>query len=281
MKKTLLPLLLSSVLFADCTPQQEQRANTLWKESRKMQGMEKITLLNKAEENCSMSKITVDIHIYTINKHLDKNNLPLKSLSFLTERISIVQSMNSNLSTKNKESYKSTNSHMIDKLKSKLREKKQERNENKLISIDRFKNPSVDEIKKGAKRGFAIPIPLEFSHNKDVVINNSNINKLAKALHELVLEDENSTFIITGYASGRGKPNYNQKLSENRAYNTKLYIEEKYPKIKGRIDSSGKGETDLICSEGFAEDSQGDGNHECLTGIENENSTRRVEVIKK
>ena len=281
MKKILLPLLLSSILFADCTPQQEQRANELWKESRAMQGEVKYTQLKKALQTCSMKKIEVDAYLYLISKEL-KKSLSTSTLDSLDEKLEQVYRTNNNLATNSNETYKETNSHIIDALKQKIvtLRIKVETNEEKLAQLKAFQNPTVEQI-KGAKHGETIPITINFRHNNDQVNKSSNINNLAQAINEMLNSNAKAKFTITGYASARGTAQHNQRLSERRANNVQAYIERKYPQTRGHIKTFGKGESDLICNSGFAEDTTGNGEFTCLNGNENESSSRRVEVIKR
>jgi len=65
MKRTLLPLLFSSVLFADCTEEQEQRAMKIWEDSRTMQpSIEKYQKLQDAKRLCNLSQINIDMNLF-------------------------------------------------------------------------------------------------------------------------------------------------------------------------------------------------------------------------
>jgi outer membrane protein OmpA-like peptidoglycan-associated protein len=282
MKKLLIPVLLSSLLLADCTPEQEQKANTLWQESRSMHGAEKLIKIKEALGHCSMKKIELDAYLYLINKNLNSDNLSLETLNSIEDKIIEVRSMNNNLSTSSKVSFQENNTQVLDQLNQKLVniKVKIETNQEKLSQLKEFQNPSVEQI-KGAKRGESIPILIKFSHNNDKITHSQNIKNLAQAIDEMLREDSSSRFTITGYASARGTAKHNQGLSERRATNVVSYIERKYPQTKGHMQSNGKGERVLICNEGFSEDTRGDGEYSCPNGQENESSSRRVEVIKQ
>ena len=283
MKKLLIPVLLSSLLLADCTLEKEQKANKLWLESRGMQGVEKYSKIINALEHCSMKKIEVDAYLYIIKKNLNDDNLSLEKLNKIEEKIIEIRSMNNNLSTSSKVSFQETNSQLLNELNQKLVniKIKIETNQEKLSALKEFQNPSVEQI-KGAKIGESIPILIKFSHNNDKVTYSQSIKNLAQAIDEMLTEDSSAKFTITGYASARGTAEYNRGLSERRAANVLSYIEKKYPQTKGHITSYGKGESVLICNEGFSEDTRGDGEYSCVgNGEENESSSRRVEVMKR
>ena len=283
MKKLLIPMLLSSLLLADCTFNAEQKANALWQESRSIHGVDKFTKIKEALGHCSMKKIEVDAYLYIINKNLNGNDLSLEKLNGIEEKIVEVRSMNNNLSTSSKVSFQANNTQVLDQLNQKLVniKIKIETNQERLSALKEFQNPSVEQI-KGAKRGESIPILITFSHNQDKVTQSQNIKNLAQAIDEMLREDANAKFTITGYASARGTAKHNKGLSERRAANVQRYIERQYPHTKGYISPHGKGETVLICNEGFSEDTNGNGEYSCIgNGQENESSSRRVEVMKR
>jgi len=283
MKRLLIPIVLSQMLLADCTLQEEDKANRLWKESRNMQyGEKKFTKIKEALGICSMKKIEIDAYIYIINKNLNSTDLSLEKLNDIEEKITEVRSMNNNLLTNVNVNFKDNNSKILNQLNEKLVDLKIkfETNKKKLSVLNSFKDLSVEDIKKEAKRGESISIIINFSNNISSVKESQNINNLAKAIYEILKEDSNSEFTITGYASSKGEHTYNQKLSEKRAYNVSRYIQKKYQNTNGHIKTYGKGESVLICNNGYSEDSDGDGEYVCIGGTENESSSRRVEIIK-
>jgi outer membrane protein OmpA-like peptidoglycan-associated protein len=281
MKRLIIPILLTNLLLADCTPKQEQQAKKLWQESRAMQGEAKFAKLKRAMGICGMDRIDVDAYIYIIDKKLKGSDLSIEMLESLSNKIDEIRSINNNIQTHG-ETFKHTNSQTIERLSHRLAEIKikVETNQKRLARLNEFQNPTVEQI-KSPKRGESIPILIRFAHNEATVQNSPNINTLAQAINEMLLENPNAKFIITGYASARGDAHYNQMLSERRANSVKRYIEQKYPHAKGHIDPFGKGESDLICNGGFGEDTTGSGEYQCVGGSENESSSRRVEVIKQ
>jgi outer membrane protein OmpA-like peptidoglycan-associated protein len=67
------------------------------------------------------------------------------------------------------------------------------------------------------------------------------VNELGKALTDPSLDG--NTFVLAGYADGKGRANYNQDLSERRADAVKRYLVEKYGIPAGKLVTVGYGST--------------------------------------
>lgn len=268
-------MLLSHFILADCTSQQEQQAKTLWQESRTMQyGIEKYHKLQKASSLCSLDEIEIDIQIFLIQSELDGDNLSSKKLDKLDKSLSTLYSMN-NFSFS---STKRENSTKIQELKDRLANirLKVETNEQKLAQINEYLNPKGRN--KGFGKGEKIPIPIQFNNGGSRVRGNKNINYLTNRIKNTLRKNPNAKFTITGYASSKGRASVNKRISKKRAINTKAYIERSIP--KGHIVKvEGKGESNLICNTGYGTNIGGN-EYRCIGGVENEASSRRVEVLR-
>ena len=273
MKRTLLPLLFSSVLFADCTPQNEQMAVKLWKESRTMQySMQKYQKLQKAKELCNLNTIQIDTNLFLIANELSDNNLDIKTIRKLEKDLSDIRSENNSL--RNHANIQQENSQYIKELEDRLVDIQIKRNQGNKEKLKAYK--ADDGENKGFKNGEAILVPIKFANGKDKVQSNKNINSLVRRIKYTLSHHKNAQFTITGYASSLGNADNNKKLSKRRAINTMRYIENYIP--RGKIKTFGMGEADLICNGGYAQNIGGD-EYECKGGTENEASSRRVEVL--
>jgi outer membrane protein OmpA-like peptidoglycan-associated protein len=67
------------------------------------------------------------------------------------------------------------------------------------------------------------------------------VNELGKALTDSSLKG--NTFILGGYADGRGRAGYNQELSERRADSVKRYLVEKFDIPASSLVTAGYGST--------------------------------------
>jgi len=275
MKRLILPLLLSNLLWADCSQNQRQQAQELWQQSQTMQGRQKSQILEKALETCPLSEIEVEFYLYTIEEELNQGGLSLKVLNRLKEELSNVRSMNNNLFLSD---LRSRNSDKITKITNEIAtiEEKVETNQEKLNQLRAYKENSG--VQRAFGSGERLMLPLLFANGSAKVSNNNTIRALIKRIETTLKEDKNAEFSITGYASSIGGAIGNIKLSEKRANNTKRYIEKHIP--KGHISTSGSGESDLICNSGYPEDI-GNREYKCRGGRENEASSRRIEVLRR
>ena len=276
MKKVLLPLLVSSVLFADyCTPKEEQEANRLWKESRTMDySMSKYEKLKQAGSICTSSKIEIDTNLFLLTDTLNKEKLDITTIRKLEEEISNLRSKNNHLY--NNMNVQEENNQYIKELQDKLVEIQIKRNQGNKDKLEAYK---ADEgIKRGFSEGTAILVPIKFANGKDRVQGNKNIDSLVRRIKYTLSHHPNAKFTITGYASSLGKATLNKSLSERRAIHTMRYIENYIP--KGKIKTFGMGESDLICNRGYAKNI-GSNEYQCSGGSENEASSRRVEVLRR
>jgi OOP family OmpA-OmpF porin len=62
------------------------------------------------------------------------------------------------------------------------------------------------------------------------------------------------SFLLVGHTDKRGTMTYNQALSENRAATVKLELQRRFPSLAGRLQTSGRGETELLYDGDSEED---------------------------
>lgn len=62
------------------------------------------------------------------------------------------------------------------------------------------------------------------------------------------------SFLLVGHTDKRGSMAYNQTLSEKRAKTVKLELERRYPALSARLESRGRGETELLYKGDSEED---------------------------
>ena len=276
MQKLLIPILLTPLLWADCSPNQKQQAQTLWKESQNMQGNQKLKTLQKALQSCSLSKIMVDLSIADIENRLEQDNLSLELLENLDRDIAEIRSRNESLFLNN---LRDKNAYKISALTNKvaLIEEKIQTNQEELKKLRAYRENSGEG--KGFGSGERLLLPVLFANGKSTVRGSSNIKSLISRIKATLKEDKNAQFSITGYASSIGRASSNMKLSKKRARNLKNYLERYIP--QGHIDPHGKGESNLICNHNAYPIALGHGEYCCTNGTENEASSRRVEILRR
>lgn len=274
MKRLILPLFLTQLILADCSQNKKQEAQELWRQSHTMHGLQKSQALSKALQICSLNKIKVDFYLDAIEKQLNQGGLTIEVLNGLNIELSNVRSLNNELFDK----IKNKNNVQIETLENKIAliEKKVETNQEKLNKLRAYEENSGKG--KGFGTGERLLLPVLFANGSSRVVNNRKTRDLLKRIEATLQEDKNAEFSITGYASSRGGAKGNKRLSERRAYNTKIYLE-KYIS-KGHLYSRGKGESDLICNSGYPVD-KGNKEYQCKGGTENEASSRRIEILRR
>jgi outer membrane protein OmpA-like peptidoglycan-associated protein len=62
------------------------------------------------------------------------------------------------------------------------------------------------------------------------------------------------SFLLIGHTDRRGTMRYNQTLSENRAATVMLELQRRFPSLKGRLETGGRGETELLYDGDSEED---------------------------
>jgi len=92
----------------------------------------------------------------------------------------------------------------------------------------------------------AVNLPVHFEFDRSD-LNSAGIRQvieLGRALSRAGLQQW--SFLLVGHTDKRGSMAYNQKLSENRAAAVKLELERRFPALAARLESRGRGETELL-----------------------------------
>ena len=252
MKKALLPLLFSSVLFADCTVQEEERANKLWKQSIHQESNlnQKLSTLNKAFTICPLERIDIDKQIVLAQGGL----LTPKKIGELNERNSQMDNI--------PQLHKDNNAKKL----------------NELLGI-RFDNTlrAVEEI------GGEYRTDITFEVNRsDVYTKNSSskIKEIIDKITEEVEKDKNAIFGLEGGASSEGTPKANKLLSKKRSEALETAILKKYPEYAQNIQTHANGESELVCEGEFLPEEDSSGNYTCITK-EDKDASRRVTIRRE
>ena len=252
MKRTLLPLLLSSVLFADCTPEQEQRANKLWKKSIHQESNlnKKLSTLTQAYAICPLEKIYIDKQIVLGQGGL-LNQDKLKDLNDKNSQNSTMPQL-----------HKENNAKKI----------------NALLGI-RFDNTlrAVEEIGGAYRSDITFEVNRTNIHTKNSA---SRIQEIIDKISEEVDKDTKAIFALEGGASSEGTPKANKLLSERRAKALEEAILKQYPQYKSNLKIIANGESELVCEGEFLPEEDSSGNYTCITK-EDRDASRRVTIRRE
>ena len=103
----------------------------------------------------------------------------------------------------------------------------------------------LDKIATIAKEKPNIDLEINFEFNSDRINKAAlpTVEALGKALTDPTLKG--NTFILAGHADARGKPDYNQDLSERRSESVKRYLVENYQIPEASLVTVGYGSTHL------------------------------------
>jgi outer membrane protein OmpA-like peptidoglycan-associated protein len=102
-------------------------------------------------------------------------------------------------------------------------------------------NRSIKLFKLDTKPNINVNINFEYNSTDVVPVSVASIDVLAEALGESSFDGKNIT--IVGHSDARGSHEYNLELSEKRAEYIVQALVERQPKLAGRLNISGLGET--------------------------------------
>jgi outer membrane protein OmpA-like peptidoglycan-associated protein len=100
----------------------------------------------------------------------------------------------------------------------------------------------------------ALNLPVHFDYDR-ADLNSAGtrqVVELGRALADPAMQQW--SFLLVGHTDRRGTMTYNQALSENRAATVKLELQRSFPSLTGRLQTSGRGETELLYSGNSEED---------------------------
>ena len=103
----------------------------------------------------------------------------------------------------------------------------------------------ISEDRRFAIRpGVNIPVQFEFDRSE---LNISGVRQVAELGEALTRDSIRSwSFLLVGHTDKRGTTAYNQVLSERRAQSVMMELVRRFPSLKNRLETEGRGETELL-----------------------------------
>jgi outer membrane protein OmpA-like peptidoglycan-associated protein len=89
-----------------------------------------------------------------------------------------------------------------------------------------------------------LPVHFDFDQAKLNPAGSRQVLELGRALARPQMN--RWSFLLVGHTDKRGSMAYNQTLSEKRAYSVKMELERKFPFLAGRLETRGRGESELL-----------------------------------
>ena len=89
-----------------------------------------------------------------------------------------------------------------------------------------------------------LPVHFDFDQAKLNPAGSRQVFELGQALARSQMN--RWTFVLVGHTDKRGSRVYNQTLSEKRADSVKMELERKFPSLAGRLETRGRGESNLL-----------------------------------
>ena len=92
----------------------------------------------------------------------------------------------------------------------------------------------------------AVNLPVHFDYDQTSLNSTGRhqVLELGRALTRIQMKPRR--FLLIGHTDKRGSRAYNQVLSENRAYTVKIDLERQFPSLTGKLEYSGRGESQLL-----------------------------------
>lgn len=280
MKKVISILIgVSAFIYANsCSDNEIQNANNIFKESRFEQNLDKkVDLLFKAKKVCSLPQIEIEIKKILISENISK---------LTNETFGDIETDLNNLSNKNDRLnnklhiYKFNSKKEINKLFIDLYKKQKEKGiirnlNNKLANFENLhKEMESNTMKSLEDVGGMYKSDLRFQVNSYVIINIQEADKLVRAIENIIFNQSDAIFTVTGYASSDGDADKNYILSQNRADSFIQLV-----KSKNIIKKFAKGESMLVCNDDLLAEEDAHGEYRCTFG-EDRDASRRV-VIRR
>ena len=191
MKKLIIPILLTNLLLADCTPRQTQEAEMFWKQSihQESNPTQKLKTLESAYKKCPLDKVAVDryiAYVFTLSASDRKN-------SEIVESLHQVEMRNQDLDVS------------IEHINN---------NQKKINTL--LGRSTEGTLKAVEEVGGVYRADIPFGKNSAILKGNlatKVINKISSEIEK----NPNATFGLEGGASSEGSADYNKGLSKRRA----------------------------------------------------------------
>ena len=243
-------MLLSSVLFADCTPRQKSEAEMIWKQSihQESNPQMKLKTLNSAYQKCALAKIAVDRYITYVSTLSPKERRDKEIVNALHK----VEGKNQEIDT--------SITHR----------------ENNQKKINLLLGKEIDGTLKAVEEVDGIyRADIRFDYDSAKLEDTSLIREIIQKIASEIAKKPNAIFGLEGGASSKGSADYNKALSKRRAESLKDAILKQYPNFGDNINTYGNGEEELVCEGGFApEIDEHTGESRCITKEDKEASQR-------
>lgn len=268
-------LLLSELVFANCT-----KAENFFAKSRDESNVnKKVALIKKAQKICKLPQIDIEMERLKIN-HLLKLE-QLEGLEIELNKLKSATDTKDGLPYEFRFNTKRQIQEMFKRLYMKQKNMRGKKSFNpnganiknldyKLEilgkKLDKSDMKSLDDI------GGLYQSNLKFLKNKSAITNFSEAKELKAKMREIIADNPNALFSVTGYASSEGDYSYNEKLSKKRA--------ETFVNYSGHINSIKafhKGEAFLICFDELIPEEDENNEYRCING-EDRDASRRVEI---
>lgn len=251
MKQLILPLILSPLLFAQCTLMQEREAKRIWTESihHENNPNKKLNLLIESSDVCNLEVVSIDLQI-----------LMAQADEGTSKALSKQQLINLN----------EKNSQLVDV--------SQEHIDNNAKKINTLLGISYENTLKSLESiGGSYQSDLKFDQGSYVLKENHNLNDVLTKIDEILSSNPEALFVFEGGASSEGNAIYNKRLAKNRANELKKRIPANY---KSNIKVFSNGEQQLVCQGGFLPEKNSHGEYSCITKEDRE-ASRRVSIRRE
>lgn len=243
-------MILSSVLFADCTARQKSEAEMIWKQSIHQDSTpkRKLKTLSSAYQKCALEKIAIDkyiAYVYTLSPKERKNQE-------IVDTLYKIEKKNQELSTS------------------------VEHRGNNQRKINFLLGKEIDGTLKAVEEVNGVyNADIRFDYDSAKLKNIPLVKEIIQKIASEISKKPNAIFGLEGGASSKGKADYNKKLSKRRAESLKNAILKQYPNFEDNIRVYGNGENGLVCEGGFVpEIDENTGEGRCITKEDKEASQR-------
>ena len=280
LKKLLAFSLFSSIIYAQCSKKEYNKAISVWRKSIHKSQQQKIKLLNEALKICNDLEIAkLDLDIIEASKSLNR------------QKLIEIKNRNNNLSvTIEQQPHKWNNNKIIFSLWKKYYTEQLKEAQ----STKGFNNQNIERLKKNIKYidslniknegikslyniGGLYKADIKFKKNSYKIENHTLSNQIADSMVKILQQNKNVYFGLEGGASSEGNHNYNQELSKKRAQELKKEIVSRYPELENHIKIFATGESTLVCEQGLLPEKDENGEYRCITK-EDKKKSRRVTI---
>lgn len=295
---SLISMLLAQSASATCTSEEQNRANSLYRQSFLTQSYsQQIKFLDASLASCYSSEVKANKYLLQGDYSYDNGNYQQAKKYYNL----IMQEVDSIANPKTKQKYQllyyksmqevfeqlgekslaTTMAHKYTLINSSQKDQTIHKTYVDAETIYQQLAPSSKE-KEQSLRGIGVEekkINLSINFDYDSSVMSQQGKKQSKALgaacEKILQKNADSKIEIIGYTDTDGSANYNFSLSIRRAKAIKVFLKNRYNIPSSQLSYSGQGERSPICSHNQYRESQGE--YECKES-EDKVASRRVEV---